>query len=74
MIYQLIEAGIECFDVYTREGRFAGLITSRPDGTFRHRYNSTGSRGSARKFPSVAAALESIHARRERLIAKRAAA
>lgn len=74
MIYQLIEAGIESFDVYTREGRFAGLIASRPDGTFRHYYNSNATRFSQRKFASVADALENIHARRERRIKERTAA
>lgn len=69
-IYALEIAGPGAFDVFTKEGRFAGLLVTKADGTVRHRYNDTGSKGSAKKFPSLAAALENIHTRRMKRLAK----
>lgn len=69
-IYTLEEAGPGAFDVFTKEGHFAGLLVTKTDGTVRHRYNGTGSKGSAKKFPSLAAALENLHNRRVKKLAK----
>ena len=71
-IFSLECVGIECWDVYTKAGRFVGLIVTKPDGTLRHRYNSTGSKGSARKFNSIDEVFKNIDRRRERIRAKAA--
>ena len=71
-IYSLEEAGIECYDVRTAAGQYCGYVVRKADGTWRHRYNSSGSKGSVRKFPSIEAALESMHARRMKRAMKRA--
>lgn len=68
-IYMMEEAGREAFDVFTKEGRFAGLIVKRQDGTWRHYYNMGATKFSARKFPTAWAALENLHARRVRRLA-----
>ena len=52
------------FDVRLPGGGFAGVITPRKDGTYRVWFNSEATRGSARKFVSIAAAVEYIRARR----------
>lgn len=74
MIYQLVPAGIDAHDVFTSSGAFAGLIVKRPDESWRHYYNGEATRFSTRKFPTISAALENLHARREKRIATRAAA
>lgn len=71
-IYSLESAGIEAWDIFTKEGRFAGLIVAKPDGTFRHRYNGTGSKGSAKRFRSIGEALENIDRRRAGIKARAA--
>ena len=63
-IYSLDLAGIDAFDVFTPAGRWCGLVLRKPDGSWRHRYTVTGSKGSARKFPTVESALDNLHARR----------
>lgn len=63
-IYSLEAAGIECWDVFTKTQRYAGLIVRKKDGSFRHYYNSNGTKGSAKKFKSVNEALENLHNRR----------
>jgi len=70
-IFSLECAGIKCWDVYTRNGRYAGLIVTRQDGTLRHYYNTNGTKGSSRKLKNIEEALDSIRARRDRLVAKR---
>ena len=72
-IYSLESAGIEAWDVWTKAGRYAGLIVTKPDGTLRHYYNSNGTKGSSRKLQSIGQALESIANRRARIAAKKAA-
>lgn len=72
-IYSLCEAGIKAWDVFTKTGRYAGLIVTKKDGTLRHYYDSNGSKGSSRKFKSIEEALDNVRARRARIIAKRAA-
>ena len=71
--YSLSNAGIDCWDVFTKTGRFAGLIVARKDGTFRHFYNGNGTKGSARKFPNINDALDNITKRRAFINAKRGA-
>lgn len=63
-IFELNSAGIECWDVFTKNGRYAGLIVTRKDGTFRHYYNSNGTKGSAKKFKTINDAIDNIRARR----------
>ena len=72
-IYSLECAGIEAWDVKHPSGAFAGMIVRKPDGTYRHRYNGTGSKGSARKFPSLNVALENIDKRMARIKERRGA-
>lgn len=53
------------FDVRTRNGAYAGLIAEHyRTGTTRVYFNSNATRGSARKFSSVEAAVEYIVSRR----------
>lgn len=55
----------QSFDVRTQRGAFAGIISeSFKTGTARVFFNMTATRGSARKFPSAAAALAYIYDRR----------
>lgn len=69
MIYSLDIAGAVksdiSFDVHSRNGAFAGIIAWKGTKGFAKVYfNTTATRGSARKFPSIEAALDFIHARR----------
>lgn len=64
---QLEEAGIESFAVFTKANRFAGVIAMQPrkSGKFWSVYfDSNCVRGSARRFPSVEAAVAFIYDRR----------
>jgi len=70
-VFSLTSAGIECWDVTTKAGRFAGLIVTRKDGTFRHFYNTEGTKGSARKFASINEALDNVSRRLASIAAKR---
>lgn len=55
------------FDVFTSGGAYAGIISWKGEkGYAKVYYNSTATKGSARKFPSVGAALDFMHERRER--------
>lgn len=71
--YSLTSAGIECWDVFTKSNKFVGLIVAKKDGTFRHFYNTDGTRGSSRKFASISEALANIDKRRAFIRAKTAA-
>lgn len=71
-VYELIPAGIDCHDVFTPAGRFAGLVAKRPDGSWRHYYDSNATRFSKQKFRTISEALENLHTRREKRIATRA--
>lgn len=79
MIYWLDIAGGNgsniSFDVRTKCNAYAGIIAWKGDKGFAKVYfDSNATKGSARKFPSVAAALDFMHARREkRGLNKRAA-
>lgn len=66
-IYGLELVGIEAWEVFTKEGRFAGLAVTKPDGTLRHRYNCTGSKGSTRRFSSICEVLENVDRRLARI-------
>ena len=57
-------AGTDSFDIFTKSGRYAGMVVSKPDGTYRVRFDSNGSKGSARKFADKLVALEYIYQRR----------
>lgn len=70
-IFCLESAGTQAWDVFTKKGAYAGLVVTKPDGTLRHRYNSSGTKGSARKFQSIDEVLENIANRRTRIVAKR---
>ena len=64
---ELVEAGIESFDTFTRAGRFAGMIICKPAKAGRYwivAFDSNGTRCSARKFPSIADAANFICERR----------
>lgn len=51
-------------EVRTARGGFAGIIVENYGRSVRVYFNSTATRGSARKFASVPAALEYLHDRR----------
>jgi hypothetical protein len=63
-MYQLHSAGIEAFDIFTKSGRFAGIVVQKPAGHHVLYWDSNASRGSARKFPTRQDALEFMHQRR----------
>lgn len=55
----------QSFEVRTKSGAFAGIISERfKSGNVKVWFNSTATRGSSRKFTSVQSALDFIHARR----------
>ena len=54
----------QAFDVFTRHGNYAGIITEKYGKHCSVYFDSNCSRGSARKFPSVQDAAEFIIARR----------
>ncbi|MFO7788470.1 MAG: hypothetical protein R6W87_12010 [Halospina sp.] len=55
----------QSFEVRTKNGAFAGIVSERfKTGNVKVWFNSTATRGSARKFTSVQGALDFIHARR----------
>lgn len=67
-MYELSEAGAtnegRAFDVYTRNGRFVGLVVETYGKHTKLYYNDTATRGSARKFASIGAAVDFMHNRR----------
>ena len=55
----------QSFEVTTKGGAFAGIVSERfKTGTVKVWFNTTATRGSARKFTSIQEALEFIHSRR----------
>lgn len=52
------------YDIRTRGGCFAGIISVKNDGTARVYFNSTATRGSTRKFMGLAGAINYIYDRR----------
>ena len=63
MIYELSSAGIECFDIFTKRGAYAGLVAKKRDGYVLY-WNGNATRGSKRKFATMQDALEFMHQRR----------
>lgn len=57
-------AGIEAFDVTAKSGAYRGLIVRKPKGHWMVYFDSNATRGSARKFPTIQAALEFMVERR----------
>jgi hypothetical protein len=54
----------QAFDVFTRQGAYAGLIVERYGKGCKVYFNRSCTRGSARTFPDVHAAADYIIARR----------
>ncbi len=55
----------QSFDVRTKGGAFAGVVSERfKTGDVKVYFNGSATRGSARKFASVQEAINFIHARR----------
>lgn len=52
------------FDLFTRAGKFAGLLVETYGKGVKVYFDSNASKGSARNFNDVPAALDFIHARR----------
>lgn len=52
------------YDIRTRRGGFAGVVSVKTDGTARVYFNSNATRGSARKFTNITVALDYIYDRR----------
>jgi len=71
--YELSTAGINAFDVFTKEGRFAGMVVQNKRGHWTHYYNSNATKGSSVKFVTIWNALANIDKRRARIAAKRTA-
>ena len=63
-MYQLIEAGIEAFDVYTKSNSFAGMLVKSSRGDWKLYWNSNATSGSSRKFANPTSAIEFMHNRR----------
>lgn len=63
-MYQLIEAGVGAFDVYTKSNRFACMLVRKSRGHWALYWDSNASKGSARKFTSPVDAIEFMHNRR----------
>lgn len=63
-IYRLEGAGIEAYDIFTRSGRYAGIVIQKKDGKHILYWNSNCTRGSARRFATRDEALEFMHKRR----------
>jgi hypothetical protein len=63
-MFSLTSAGINCFDLHTRRGGYAGLIAQTAKGDWKVFFNMTGTKGSQRRFPSPQAAVEFIYNRR----------
>ncbi len=67
-MFELSNAGADktgrSFDIFTRNGKFAGMICESYKRGCTVYFDSNATRGSKRVFPNVAAALDYIHARR----------
>ena len=63
-MYELESVGIEAFEVFTKSGRFACMMVQKPKGHHVLYWNTSSSRGSARKFKTQQDALEFMHQRR----------
>jgi hypothetical protein len=63
-MWMLDGCGVEAFDVTAKSGAYRGLVVRQPKGHWAVYFNSDASRGSARKFASIDAALEFMTDRR----------
>ena len=63
-MWMLESAGIEAFDVTAKSGAYRGLIIRKPKGYWAVYFDSNATRGSARKFPTIQAALDFMVERR----------
>lgn len=63
-MWMLESAGIEAFDVTAKSGAYRGMIVRQPKGHWAVYFDSNGTRGSARKFPDISAAIEFMFDRR----------
>lgn len=67
-MFELVGAGGskdgQAFDLFTSKGKFAGLIAETYGKGVRVYFDSNASKGSARNFKDVPAALDFIHDRR----------
>lgn len=63
-MWMLDSAGIEAFDVTAKSGAYRGLVVRKPKGYWIVYFNSNATRGSARKFPTINAALDFMVERR----------
>lgn len=63
-MWMLESCGIEAFDVTAKSGAYRGLVVRKPQGHWVVYFDSNASRGSARKFSGIEAALEFMADRR----------
>ena len=63
-MWMLDGCGVDAFDVTAKSGAYRGLVVRQPKGHWAVYFNSNASRGSARKFHSIDAALEFMVDRR----------
>lgn len=64
LMFSLTSAGIDCFDLHTRKGSYAGLISLTKRGDWRVFFNMTATKGSNRRFATAEAAVKFIYDRR----------
>lgn len=63
-MWMLDGCGIEAFDVTAKSGAYRGLVVRKPKGHWVVYFDSNATRGSARKFGSIDAALDFMADRR----------
>lgn len=62
-MWMLDGCGIDAFDVTAKSGAYRGLVVRKPAGWVVY-FDSNATRGSARKFPTINAALDFMADRR----------
>lgn len=62
-MYALHSAGIECFDIWSKKGAYAGVVAKKRNGYVLY-WNGNCTRGSKRLFSTINDALEFMHQRR----------
>ncbi len=62
-MYELSFAGIGAYDIFSKSGRFCGVMARDSKG-YKLYWNSSCSRGSKRRFQTQEAALDFLHNRR----------
>lgn len=63
-MFELSNAGIDSYDLFTRTGKFAGMVVSNKSGHYSVYFDSNCTRGSSRKFATKIDALEYVYQRR----------